>query len=222
MLNTITTIDNQLIEDIKTEAQALFSSAKGSHDWDHTERVYNLCMHIGKIENADLHVLSLAAILHDIGRETETASQGKSCHAEIGAQMATEILTRHNLPQDVINEVAHCIGAHRYKNNIAPETLEAKILFDSDKLDGIGAVGIGRDFLFAGEIGSKLHNSKDIDISTTEEYTKEDTAYREFYHKLRFIKDKIFTEEGKRIAEERHQYMVDFFDRLQKEVDGEI
>ena len=75
--------------------------------------------------------------------------------------------------------------------------------------------------MFAGEIGSKLYN-KDIDIEKTEEYTKDDTAYREFMVKLRHLKDRMFTEEGKRIAEGRHKFMVDFFNRLNKEVDGEL
>jgi uncharacterized protein len=94
-------------------------------------------------------------------------------------------------------------------------------LFDADKLDSIGAVGIGRAFLFAGEVGARLHN-KDSDISKTKPYTREDTAFREYMVKLRWVRDRMFTKEGKRIAAERHKYMVDFFHRLDKETDGEL
>ena len=88
-------------------------------------------------------------------------------------------------------------------------------------MDAIGAIGIGRAFLFAGEMGAKFHE-KDVDIEKTKEYSKEDTAYREFIVKLRKIKDRMFTKEGKRIAKERHKFMVNFFDRLNKEVDGKL
>jgi len=207
------------IENIKTEAKSYFTNARGSHDWDHTERVYNLCLRIGKKEDADLEILKLAAILHDIGREEEDKSNGKICHAEKGAVLARKLLRKNNLDKEKIDEICHCIGCHRFRKNNASKTKEAKILFDADKLDSIGAVGIGRTFLFAGEVGARLHN-KDINIKKTKPYTIEDTGYREFMVTLRKIKDRMLTREGQRIAEKRHKFMVKFFDRLNKEVDG--
>ncbi len=208
-----------LLDDIKQEAKSYFSNVRGSHAWDHTERVYNLCMHIGKKENADIEILKLAAILHDIGREHQDKSNGEICHAKKGSILARKLLEKHNLDNEKINKIIHCIESHRFRGDKPPRTKEAKILFDADNLDSIGAVGVGRAFLFAGEIGAKLHD-KNIDIEKIKPYTKEDTAYREFMVKLRKIKDKMLTEEGKRVAEERHRFMVDFFDRLNKEVDG--
>ena len=123
------------------------------------------------------------------------------------------------LPADLIERVVHCIAAHRYRKAVKPETLEARVLFDADKLDSIGAVGIGRAFLFAGEVGARLHD-RDIDVEKTKPYTKDDTAYREFLVKLRHIKDRMTTAEGRRIARERHAYMVDFFARLNRETAG--
>ena len=93
------------------------------------------------------------------------------------------------------------------------------MLFDADKLDSIGATGIGRAFLFAGEIGARLHDSN-VDPARTKPYTADDTAYREYLVKLKRIKDRIFTAEGRRIAESRHRFMVRFFDRLNKETEG--
>jgi uncharacterized protein len=210
-----------LIEQIKEEAKRFFLYSKGSHDWSHVERVYNLCIRIGKKENADMEVLKLAALLHDIGRKDEDECHGKICHAERSAILAKEILEKHDLNKEKIDKILHCIETHRFRGNKVPASKEAKILFDADKLDSIGAVGIGRDFLFAGEIGARLHN-KDVDIEKTQPYTKEDTAYREFIFKLIKIKDRMITEEGKRIAEERHRFMVEFFERMNKEVDGTL
>jgi len=210
-----------LFAKIKKEAQRYFKNARGSHDWSHIERVYNLAIKIGKKEKADLEILKLAAILHDIGRKHQDEVNGKIDHAEIGVKLARKILEKYNLEKEKIEKVIHCIETNRFRGDKKPESKEAKILFDADKLDAIGATGIGRAFLFAGEIGAKLHN-KEIDLEKTKEYSKEDTAYREFMVKLRKIKDRMFTKEGKRIAKERHTYMVNFFNRLNKEVDGKL
>ena len=208
-------------KDIEREAKEFFNNANGVHDWDHVKRVYNLCLHIGNIEGANIEILKLSAMLHDIGRPLEDKSKGKIDHAKVGAEMAEKLLRKYDYNEEIISQVAHCIGTHRFRSNNPPISKEAKILFDADKLDSIGAIGIGRAFLFSGKIGAKVHN-KDIDISKTEAYSKDDTAYREFLVKLSKIKDRMLTDEGKRIAKERHEFMVEFFDRMNKEVDGEI
>lgn len=206
---------------IKKEAKRYFENAKGSHDWEHTERVYNLCMHIGKEEKADIEILKLSAILHDIGREYQDKTNGRVCHAEKGALLARELLGKHAMDKERIDKVIHCIECHRFRGDRIPQSKEAKVLYDADKLDSIGAVGIGRAFLFVGEVGAQLHNIG-VDPGKTKPYTKEDTAYREFMVKLKKVKDKMLTEEGKRIAEERHAFMEEFFDRLNKEVKGNL
>lgn len=206
---------------IRREAERRFRDARGSHDWDHTERVLHLCLRIGRKEKADLGILKLAAVLHDIGRAEEDRTNGKVCHSEAGARLAEGILRAEGVAETRIARIAHCIETHRFRKDAAPATLEARILFDADKLDAIGAVGIGRAFLFAGEVGARMHN-KGIDLSKTEPYTAEDTAYREFMVKLRHIKGRMHTREGKRIAAERHRFMVAFFDRLDRETDGDL
>ena len=215
------TSSDRLYERIRREARSFFHDSRGSHAWDHTERVLQLCLRIGREEKADLDILSLAAVLHDIGRSEEDRTNGKICHSEAGAALARTILEAHGVPEDAITRVAHCIETHRFRKKTVPATKEAKVLFDADKLDSIGAVGIGRAFLFAGEVGARLHN-KDRDIAKTLPYSKEDTAYREYMVKLRWVKERIFTREGRRIAEERHRFMVEFFDRLDKETDGAL
>jgi uncharacterized protein len=208
-----------LVAKIESEARGFFLHSRGSHDWDHTERVLRLCLRIGRKEKADFGVLSLAALLHDIGRGAEDESNGRICHGRAGAAMAGKLLTAYGLDAVTVRAVVHCIRTHRFRKRAVPKTLEAKVLFDADKLDSIGAVGIGRAFLFAGEVGARLHDPR-IDVRRTKPYTREDTAYREFLVKLGRVRKRIFTREGKRIAAERHRFMVEFFDRLNRETDG--
>lgn len=206
-------------EKILSEARKYFKNARGSHDFDHVERVLKMALRIGKKEGTDLEILSLAAILHDVKRNDADKNKGKTDHAIIGADLAAEILRKYNYNEKTITAVQHCIAAHRYRSTVKPKTLEAKVLFDADKLDSIGAIGIGRAFLFAGELKAKLHNTRmsDTEILATKEFSKEDTAYREFLIKLRYIKSRMKTREGRRLAKERHAFMVEFFKKMKQE-----
>ncbi|MFC1827529.1 HD domain-containing protein [Thermodesulfobacteriota bacterium] len=210
----------ELTEKLRQLADPYHDGMGGCHGPDHTERVHKTSLHLGRLLEARLDVLSASALLHDIGRRYETREQGKICHAEKGAELARDILQKLNFPPSFIDEVAHCIEAHRYRGDKIPRTLEAKILYDADKLDSIGAVGIGRAFLFAGQTGAKLHNDSDIDILACKSYSREDTAYREFKFKMSKIKDRMLTPEGRRLAEERHVFMEVFFERLERETKG--
>jgi uncharacterized protein len=208
------------LKDIKAFAEKCFSNSRGSHDWEHSRRVHNLCMRIGQIEGADMEVLRIAAYLHDVGRPHQDESKGTICHAEKGAKMATELLDKYPISPEQKANVLHCIRSHRFRGNHQPETLEAKILFDADKLDSMGAIGIARAFQFAGEVGAKFHNPN-VSPEETRPYTKEDTGYREFKLKLSKIKDRMLTVEGRRMAEERHAFMEKYFERFFQEYEGE-
>ncbi len=209
------------MEDIKAFAEKCFSDTNGSHNWEHSCRVYNLCVCIGRKERADLEVLKVAAYLHDIGRPWQDKSKGTVCHAEKGAAMAESFLDEYEIPKDQGKNIIHCIRSHRFRGNVRPETLEAKVLFDADKLDAIGAIGIARAFQFAGEVGARFHNPN-VKPEHTEPYTEEDTGYREFRLKLSKIKDRMLTEEGRRMAEERHAFMETFFERFLEEHEGRM
>lgn len=210
-----------LIHCLREEVKKVFADAGGSHDWEHTERVVTLCLHIGKKERADLKVLHLAALLHDIGRKHQDRANGTICHAERGAAMARALLAGYGVDEALIEKVVHCIETHRFRGDHVPQSKEAQVLFDADKLDAMGATGIGRAFLFAGEVGARLHD-KDIVVEKTTAYSREDTAYREYLVKLVKLKDRMLTEEGRRMAKTRHQFMVEFFDRLNREMEGEL
>ena len=209
------------LDDIKAFARRHLTDARGSHAWDHTIRVYNLCMHIGRAEGADLEVLKIAAYLHDVARPLQDQSRGIVCHAKKGAEMARALLEDYPISEDRKANVTHCILSHRYRGNRPPETLEAKVLFDADKLDSIGAIGVARTFQFAGEVGAKLHNPS-LDPEDTQEYTEEDTGYREYRLKLSKIKERMLTTEGRRIAEDRHSFMEGFFKRFLQEHEGRL
>jgi uncharacterized protein len=204
---------------VKAFAEACFDDASGSHDWEHTLRVLRLCETMGRAENADMDVLRTAAYLHDIGRVFQDSSNGEVCHAEKGAQMAGPLVEKLPLTDAQKQNVIHCIRSHRFRNHHQPATIEAKILFDADKLDAIGAVGVARAFLFAGEVGARLHNP-DIEAEDAMPYSENDTGYREFKVKLCKIKDRMLTAEGRKLARERHAFMERFFNRFLDEYEG--
>lgn len=210
----------ELTERLRAISHGYCIGEGGCHGPDHTERVHDLAMHIGRLMGAQLDILSAAALLHDIGRRHEMEHRGKVCHAQKGAEMAEGILIGLGLPADKIAAIVHCIETHRYRNDKIPQSLEAKILYDADKIDSIGAIGIGRAFLFAGQVGARLHNRMS-DITNTTSYSVEDTAYREFQVKLCKVRDTMLTPEGRRIAQERHEFMELFFRRLEREINGD-
>jgi len=210
---------DEAVRKAEAAARSFFKNARGSHDWEHTRRVCNLCERIGPAENADMTVLRIAALLHDIGRADQDRVNGRVCHARKGAELAGPVLRNLPLSADQKANVRHCVRAHRFRGDQRPETLEARVLFDADKMDAIGAVGVARAYLFAGEIGARLHNP-DVDVERTEPYSIDDTGYREFKVKLIGIKDRMLTPAGRRMAEERHAFMTAFFDRFLAEYSG--
>ena len=207
------------IEQVKSQAEKSFTESRGSHDWEHTLRVCQLCERIGALEHADMTVLMIAAYLHDIGRSHQDRSNGAVCHAKQGARMAWDMVKHLPLSRKQKVNIVHSIRSHRYRGNHVPKTPEAKVLFDADKLDAIGAIGVARAFLFAGEVGARLHNP-DVNIAETKPYSVNDTGYREYRVKLCKIKNRMLTDAGRRIAQGRHDFMEAFFRRFIQEVEG--
>lgn len=193
----------------------------GCHGPDHAERVHATALAMGKELGADLAILSGAALLHDIGRAEESRSRGQRCHAALGAAMAEPLLIELGFADETAAAIRHCIATHRFRDDNRPESLEAKILFDADKLDSLGAIGIGRAFLFAGQVGARLHNDERA-LADSLAYSLEDTAYREFKVKLCLLPERMLTPIGRRLAEERQRFMQDFFSRLDAEICGGI
>ena len=129
------------MEKLKEKIIHYFEDGKG-HGFDHTKRVYDLAVEIAKTEKADLDVIQAAALLHDICRKNQ--EETGLCHAEEGSKLAPKILNEINFPTEKIANVVHCIKVHRFSKRLNPETREAKILQDADRLDALGAIAISR------------------------------------------------------------------------------
>ena len=191
--------------------------ASGCHDFDHTLRVLrNAELLAEELPAADLRIVRLAALLHDFARPEEMAAKGKLCHAVLGAELVRPLLAEAGFEPETVDRVSQAVLTHRYRANRIPATLEAQIVYDADKLDSLGAVGIGRAFLFAGREHARLHNTREEALGSAE-YSREDTAYREYLVKLSKLPGCMLTAPGRRIAGERAGFMHEFFDRLNSE-----
>jgi uncharacterized protein len=171
----------------------------GSHGLDHVLRVVSLCESIGKAENADMMVLLPAALFHDIARQKER--EMGIPHEEAGAQMAECYLRSIRYDEERIVKITHAIRTHRYRSTAKPETLEARILSDADKLDAMGAVGIARTFIRAGEHGGDIRD-----------------AVEHIHDKLLNLYGLMYTGTAKKIAEERHRILCAFLETLTDEM----
>ena len=202
------------------EARGYYGTADSVHDFDHVLRVHALAEHIAETEGADPDIVSAAALLHDVGRN-QAEDIGRD-HAIFAAERAREILS--GAPAQRREAVIHAIATHRFRSGPEPDTLEAKVVFDADKLDAIGAIGIARAFAYGGAHGQRLWAPLDeIDLERHLEVgdtAGDHTPVHEFVVKLARVKDRLFTATGRSIAEGRHAYMVAFFERLESEVRG--
>ena len=200
---------------------AQLADSGGGHDFDHSLRVVsNAQKLLAHYPQADRPTVLLAALLHDVGRPAEDRSRGALCHAEVGAELADSYLrSRPEIPSELREKVVAAIRCHRFRGNARPRELAERLLYDADKLDALGAVGLGRAFLFAGKCKARLHNTED-EALTGAPYGREDTAYREYLVKLRGLPDAMQTEFGRELAIRRRDYMTAFFRQLQAEIDG--
>ena len=196
---------------------AKLANAPGCHDYAHTLRVlHNAELLLQTEPDADSFVVRTAALFHDFARPEELASDGKQDHAQLGADLVRIELEQLGCEPDFVDHVTSCIRTHRYRGKLIPETLEAKIVYDADKLDSTGAFGIARAFHFAGRIGACLHNTAEEAVNS-DAYGKNDSAYREYLVKLRHLPGKMLTESGRELAKERAVFMDEFFSRLNNE-----
>jgi len=202
-------------------AESTLQAAPGCHDFDHTLRVLRNAEKLAaEMPEADLRVVRLAALLHDIARPREMSSKGKLCHARKGAEICARELKKYNFPQTMIDKVCACIRTHRFRGDgLKPQSLEAEIIYDADKLDSIGAVGIGRAFHFAGRENARVHNTREEALNS-EPYSREDSAHREYLVKLRHVAGGMLTAAGRRRAAARAEFMHDFFEQMEKEIRG--
>ena len=205
-----------------------------AHDLEHSKRVYNSCLKLSENEPVDLNILKAAALLHDIARvEEDNDHTGNIDHAVLGAQKAETILKELNFSEQEIKKIKHCILSHRFRgDNQKPETKEAQILFDADKLDSCGALSIARGFIWVGRNNAKIYTDK----TSLEAYIKDNlggettgkikdktkhSVQIEHETKIKHLEDKFYTQKAKQIYKERMVFCEMFLERLEKEIKGE-
>lgn len=205
--------------DIDT-ARAWYSQSDPVHGFDHVLRVLKLAEAIAVEEGADPEIVRAAVLLHDTDADKlqpENGETGRLSHHLASAEFAAEVLQKEGWPADRIEAVAHCIRAHRFRDDREPPaSLEAKVVFDADKLDAIGAIGVARAIAYAVRAGELPYSEPSEHFLKTGEKLpgERHSAYHEHIFKLRRIKDRMFTKMGKRLAEERHRVMDEFFEKL--------
>lgn len=211
----------RLFDKLFAKARDVLESAPGCHDFDHTVRVLHNARLLCKMEGlADGFAVELAALLHDIARPEELAANGKICHAQLGDAKSKALLKEAGCDDaELVETVALCVRRHRFRGKDQPVSHEERIVYDADKLDSIGAVGIGRAFHFAGRIGARLHNSE-AEATSSSAYSREDSAYREYLVKLRHVPERMLTDSGRRLAVSRAAFMKLFFDTVEEEISG--
>jgi uncharacterized protein len=213
----------KIIESVADEVKRKLEGEGSGHDWWHIVRVWNMAKHIGASEKTDMFVVELAALLHDIadwkfydGDET------------IGPKMARQVLEKNSVPIETINHVCDIIAKMSFKGagvETEIKTLEGKVVQDSDRLDAIGAIGIGRTFAYGGHKNRSMYNPTEkpsVHLSKEEYFKNESSTINHFYEKLLLLKDRMNTKTAKKLAAGRHQFMKEYLDRFAKEWDGKI
>lgn len=217
--------DSELVEETIVFVKGTLKGAEGGHDWFHVQRVFNNTLLLAKEENVNILVVSLAALLHDIA-DPKFHNGDES----IGPQRAKDFLNSLNVEGKISKHVIDIIKNMSFKNSLDKNrksfnSKELQVVQDADRLDAIGAIGIARAFNYGGYKNRELYNP---DIAPNLNMTKE--AYKKskaptinhFYEKLLLLKDKMNTTTGKKIAEQRHQVMLDYLEQFYKEWNGQL
>lgn len=199
------------------------ATAEGGHDWFHTERVWKTARSIAAHEPCDQLVVELAALLHDIAD-----SKFHGGNEELGPQLAGQFLVQHGQPDQIVQHVQQIIRHMSFKggNETAPfDSLEMRIVQDADRLDAIGAVGIARAFTYGGyKHRAMVDPAIPPNLNMTREQYKQSTAptINHFYEKLLLLKDRMHTPTARKLAEQRHQFMLQFLEQFFAEVNATV
>ncbi len=188
-----------------------------AHDQEHVYRVLYNALNIADGErDVDLDVLISACLLHDIGRQ-EQFENPSLCHAEVGGQKAYDFLIKNGFENNFSLHVKSCIETHRFRKSNPPRSIEAKILFDADKLDVTGAIGIARTLIYKGQVSEPLYTLLP-DGQIDDGYGTNPSFFHEYRYKLENIYDTFYTLTGRKLAEERRKNAENFFLKLKSEI----
>lgn len=215
-MNTNTLIDKTILF-----VKATLAQAEGGHDWFHIERVYKNALLIAESEKCDVEIVQLGALLHDIAD-----SKFHNGDESIGPKTARTFLESEKVEPTIIDHVIAIIENISFKGGKVERqfsSIELDIVQDADRLDAIGAIGIARTFNYGGFKNRALYNPEIAPnlTMTKEEYkNNEAPTINHFYEKLLLLKDKMNTQTGKQIAQDRHRYMEDFLEQFYAEWEG--
>lgn len=188
-----------------------------AHDREHIYRVLSYALQIAKTEpQTDMDILITACLLHDIGRKEQFADP-KLCHAKVGSEKAYRYLLEQGFPEEFAERVRRCIRQHRFRANDPPDTIEAKILFDADKLDVTGAMGIARTLQYQSDVREPLYR-RDEQGRVLDGSEEAPSFLHEYKFKLENIYDRFCTEQGKNMALERKAAAEAFYASFLTEV----
>jgi uncharacterized protein len=201
------------------KARVWYPKYDAAHGFEHIERVYKLCEKIGPLEGVDMEILLAAALLHDASG-SHPGDRNRNDHHLHSAKFAEAVLLEEHWETERIHAVQHCIRSHRFRKDESPQSIEAKVLFDADKLDVIGAIGVTRVLAYAFEVKQPAFAdlSKEFIESGKKEEGERHSAYHEYFFKLKNISKLLFTETAKKIAEHRQIYLNGFFEELADEM----
>lgn len=205
------------------QARSWYAGADPVHDFEHVLRVYRMAERLGREEGADLEILRAAALLHDAEGSAPESDQRPE-HHERSAEFAAQVLSAEGWAEERIAAVEHCIRAHRYRSGgEEPRTIEAKVLFDADKLDVLGAVGVARTVAYAALAGQPTYAppSAQFLAEGRKEPGEPHSSYHEYLFKLRKVKARLFTRTAHAVAADRSAYLDAFYQRLIAEYRGE-
>lgn len=191
-----------------------------AHDKEHIYRVLYNALEIAKAEkNVNYDILIAACLLHDIGRK-EQFKNPALCHAIVGGEKAYQFLLDHGFDTFFAEQVKQCIKTHRYRKNNPPQSLEAKILFDADKLDAAGATGIARTLLYKGIVSEPLYSVLPNGVVSPGENDIMPSFFQEYKYKLENLYSNFYTEKATAIAKERQNISIEFYKSLYQEINS--
>lgn len=212
----------EIINKTITFVKETLADAEGGHDWFHTLRVYNNALLISKNEVVDVFIVQLGALLHDIAD-----SKFNNGDDTIGPKIAREFLFKLNVDSTIIEHVIKIIENVSFNKSLEKgqnfKSLELDVVQDADRLDAIGAIGIARCFNYGGFKNRALYNPEikpNLNMSKAEYKASNAPTINHFYEKLLLLKDKMNTKTGRRIATDRHAYMLGFLDKFYEEWNG--
>lgn len=214
---------SEVLTHIYTEVQQRFAGLHDqAHGWEHIHRVYKLALHIAEQEHADSFIVGAAALLHDLGHTAPPDDQQESQHhADRSLALASELLQAYQLPAETQQAILHAILAHSFSRGVEPQTLEARVVRDADRLDALGAIGVMRWAITGTQRSTIQTKPYHFEDPFAEQHTPDDSLYLldHFFTKLLKLGDTMATETGRFLAMRRVGFMNSYLYELKRELE---